>query len=548
MKKSFKIFGIILSIIILLMIIGGFLVFKFVDLNTFKPVIVAQVKKITGRTLTVSGDINWSFYPVLGVDFKNATLSNLPGFGDQPFVKADDVKIGVHLLPLLSHRIEIERLVVNGLLINLLKNRQGAVNWQMPTAKLGDKAQSTVSSGDKKLASIKQIAVIKLIDLRNITINWQDSQTGRKSKIDNLSLQAKDIREGELFPVNLSLRVNGAQTINARLIGNVVFTNNEVKISELNLGLNDNTITGNLDAVGVNKISTFDIGGILRPLNIKGELQSKRLRFTGLDLRDVKLNLQGQNGIINAPLTANMYDGGLQFDTQINVQQTTPNITVQYKYSNFNLASLAGSVYGVKNISGTGNIWGNITTHSFSGPKVISTLNGTTSFKLDNGVIQGVDAAYMIYQGRMFWYSAVDMLRGRTGSDDAQRRVALVPRKNTKRTEFGSITGANKITNGVMHGNLSINAPDIAGSGSGIIDLIKRYVDYRMQINSNRDLSDWAVPIIINGPFNDVKIKLDQAALSKMVQQRAAKAVQKRLQQKIKQDIKKLPIKIQNIF
>ncbi|MGD9153855.1 MAG: AsmA family protein [Gammaproteobacteria bacterium] len=541
MKKFFKIFGIILSIIILLMIIAGFLVFKFVNLNTFKPVIVTQVKKITGRALTISGDINWSLYPVLGVDFKNATLSNLPGFGSQPFVKANDVRIGVRLLPLLSHRIEVERIVVNGLLINLLKNRQGAVNWQMPTVKSDNGAQSAVSFGDRKPPSVKQIAVVKLIDLSNITINWQDSQTGRSSKIDNLSLQAKDIREGESFPVSLSLRVNGTQPINIKLTGNTMFTDNEVKISGLNLVLNGDTVTGNLDAVGVNKISAFDLGGILRPLELKGELQSKRLRFTGLDLSDAKLNLQGQSGIINAPLTANMYSGALQVNTQINVQQATPNITVQYKYSNFNLTSLASNIYGVHSISGTGNIWGNITTHSFSGPKVISTLNGTTSFKLDNGVIQGIDVAYIIYQGRKFWYSVIDMLqKDRAGSDDARRRIALMPRKNTKQTEFSSITGANKITNGIVNGNLSINAPDIAGSGSGTIDLIKRYIDYRVQVSLNRDLSNWAVPIIISGPFGNVKPKLDKAALSKMAQQRIKKAVQKRLRQQIKQNIKKL--------
>lgn len=495
MKKFFKVFGIILITIILLMIISGFFVTKFVNLNTFKAIIVSQVKKTTGKTLTINGDISWSLYPVLGLDFKDATLSDLPT-SDQPFVKADDVRVGVRLLPLLLRRLEVERFMVNGL-----------------------------------------------------QINWQDSKTGHQLKIDKLSFQAKDIRAGRLFPINLSFKMSGAQAINVQLAGKVIFTNDEIKISASSLILNGDTVTGDLDVIGINKISQFDLSNIMRPLYIKGELQSKKIRFASMDLHNAKLNLQGQNGIINAPLTANMYSGGLQVNTQINVQQTTPNIAVQYKYSNFNLASLASSMYGVKSISGTGNIWGNITTHSFSGSKVMSTLNGTTSFRLSNGVFQGVDVAYMIYQGRKFWYFIEDKLqKDRAGSDDVRRRAALASRKNTKQTRFDSVSGANKITNGVANGNLSISSPDIQGGGSGAIDLVKRYVNYRINVGLKGDLSDWAVPIIISGPFGNVKPQVDKAAINKMAQQMVQKAIQQRLQQQIKQNIQKLPIKIPKIF
>ena len=56
------------------------------------------------------------------------------------------------------------------------------------------------------------------------------------------------------------------------------------------------------------------------------------------------------------------------------------------------------------------------------------------------------------------------------------------------------------------------------------------------------------MPIIISGPFGNVKSKLDQAAINKMAQQMVKKALQKRFQKQIERNIKKLPIKIPKLF
>jgi uncharacterized protein involved in outer membrane biogenesis len=578
MKKLFKISGIVLGIIILLVVIGGFLATKFIDLNAFKPTITAQVKKMTGRTLTISGDINWSLYPVLGIDLKDATLSNLPAFGDKPFIKANDVRVGVRLIPLLFRKVEVERVVVNGLTINLIKNRQGAVNWQMPKAKVEE--TKPVSDKDKQPLT-QQVTALKLIDMKNVTINWQNLRTGQKSKVDQLSIYAKNIQSGEFFPIKLSLNVNSNKPnvigninlsgkckvstfrkqyqlrdfvlttklrgkdvpqgkLNARLKSDVVITGDEFKVSKLNLVMNKDTVTGNLDATGVNKIAAFDPQSVLRPLNIKGSLQSKRLRLAGMNLTNAKFNLQGQNGIIKAPFTASMYGGGLQVNTQINVQQATPKIALQYKYNNFNLSGWSNRA------TGKGSIWGNITTRSFGGSKMMRTLNGTTSFKLSNGAIKGVDVAYMIYQGRRAFYAAVHLLQlDKTGADDMRRLAVMIPRKNTGQTRFSSISGTHRITNGVARGSFSIASPDIKGGGSGTVNMVKRYVYYRLNVSLKGDLSDWQVPILLSGPFGNVKASLDKAAIGKLVQQMAAEYMKKYLQQKIlKQQIKKLPIKL----
>ena len=56
-------------------------------------------------------------------------LGNAAGFQDQPFATLEESDINVKLLPLLTKKIEVSRIVLKGLTLNLAKNPQGVSNW-----------------------------------------------------------------------------------------------------------------------------------------------------------------------------------------------------------------------------------------------------------------------------------------------------------------------------------------------------------------------------------------------------------------------------------
>ncbi len=55
------------------------------DPNDYKGWISTKFQEQTGRTLTLEGDIEMTFYPWLGMQANGVTISNAAGFGDQPF-------------------------------------------------------------------------------------------------------------------------------------------------------------------------------------------------------------------------------------------------------------------------------------------------------------------------------------------------------------------------------------------------------------------------------------------------------------------------------
>ncbi|HEX4045383.1 MAG TPA: AsmA family protein [Gammaproteobacteria bacterium] len=66
-------FAIIALLILVAILIAGSLIL-FVDPNKLKPVLIEEVKKRSNYTLTIDGDLTWSFYPQLGIKVEHMTL------------------------------------------------------------------------------------------------------------------------------------------------------------------------------------------------------------------------------------------------------------------------------------------------------------------------------------------------------------------------------------------------------------------------------------------------------------------------------------------
>ncbi|MGL4674813.1 MAG: AsmA family protein, partial [Wohlfahrtiimonas sp.] len=71
MKKLIKIFVylVLTVVVVIALAIGG--IVMFVNPNQFKPQITELVQKNANVILTIDGDIEWTFYPWLGLKVQN---------------------------------------------------------------------------------------------------------------------------------------------------------------------------------------------------------------------------------------------------------------------------------------------------------------------------------------------------------------------------------------------------------------------------------------------------------------------------------------------
>ncbi len=129
MRALLKVIAWIVGVFVAVVIAAAVLIPIFVNPNDYKPQIEALVKAKTGRQLTLHGDIELSVFPWLGLRLGPTLLSNPPGFPGAPFAKVASGELRVKLLPLLDKRVELGTVVLDGLVLNLERNRNGRTNW-----------------------------------------------------------------------------------------------------------------------------------------------------------------------------------------------------------------------------------------------------------------------------------------------------------------------------------------------------------------------------------------------------------------------------------
>ena len=199
MKTFFKLIAGLIGIIIIAL--AGF-IYTF-DANQYKTEITEQLASATGRQISIAGDLDISLYPWIGMKVNDVTVSNDEAYSNRTFLTIDECDVRIRIIPLLRKRLEIERLVLNRLSLNLEKNTAGEKNW----AGVFGKSESHQSESGFGLAGL----AIGGIDLRDARLRWLDSSTGREVKVSKLSMSAEAINNDRFLPLELKGLVESSQ-------------------------------------------------------------------------------------------------------------------------------------------------------------------------------------------------------------------------------------------------------------------------------------------------------------------------------------------------
>lgn len=219
MSRGIKIAAGIVLGIVGLVVIAAILAVLFVDLNRFKPQIEQAVQEQTGRTLQIEGDIGWSLYPVLGIELGQTTLSNAPGFGEQPMASIQQVSVGVSLLPLLGGNLNISELVLQRPQIMLARKADGTTNWDDLIQKQQEAQPQEEPQPEQQDSTGQPLQIaIEGVSLTDADILWRDEMNDQQVRIAPLTLSTGPIQPGTPTDLELVLAVaNENPQVNANL-------------------------------------------------------------------------------------------------------------------------------------------------------------------------------------------------------------------------------------------------------------------------------------------------------------------------------------------
>lgn len=196
-----------LVLLVIVLVIIGLIALPFiVNPNDYKEEISQQVEKATGRKLTLNGDIELSVFPWVALELGPLSLSNAKGFKTETFAKVDATQVRIKLMPLLSKQLEMDTVVLDGLVLNLEKNKAGKTNWDDLAStdsprKEADKKPSKESDTKAPALAAVSIAGVKLT---NANIIWADASKDEDFQLKDLNLTTDPLVPGKPTAVDMS--------------------------------------------------------------------------------------------------------------------------------------------------------------------------------------------------------------------------------------------------------------------------------------------------------------------------------------------------------
>lgn len=184
-------------IILLVVIVAGLTTLvMLVNPNDFRHYIVEQVEKKSGYQLEFNGDMRWHVWPTLSIITGPVSLT-APN-ASTPVLSAENMRLDVELWPLISHRLSVEQIVIDGAVIRKTPESAPQAHSSDPIAPGGSTSQTTSVDKSNWLLDIEKV------DISNSLVIWQTP---------------KD--EFNLRNINLSLKKNNNQQVVVKFSGNL---------------------------------------------------------------------------------------------------------------------------------------------------------------------------------------------------------------------------------------------------------------------------------------------------------------------------------------
>jgi AsmA family protein len=160
-----------------------------IDFNQYKPQIAAAVKSATGRDLSIGGDfkLGISLSPTLAVD--NVSLSNMPGGSRPVMINLNRLDVQVELIPLLSKKIKVDRIILEGADILLETDAKGRGNWVFEAPGGAATTTATAAATPAEGGAGMSLPEVDTVQIRDSTVTYHDGVAGttRSFKVDRLN-------------------------------------------------------------------------------------------------------------------------------------------------------------------------------------------------------------------------------------------------------------------------------------------------------------------------------------------------------------------------
>lgn len=197
MKRTLRILGIVIVVLIIILVAVPFLI----PVDKFRPTIEQKASQALGRQVQF-GSLSLSLLSgSLSAD--NLSIGDDPKFSTSPFLTAKSLKVGVDILPLIfSKTLNVTGISIENPEVTLLHNAAGVWNFSSlaSSSAKSEQAKAAKSSGSAAPADIS----VEKFSLTGGRIVIGSPESRKRSTYDNVSVVASNFSMTSQFPVTVT--------------------------------------------------------------------------------------------------------------------------------------------------------------------------------------------------------------------------------------------------------------------------------------------------------------------------------------------------------
>ncbi|WP_045855743.1 outer membrane assembly protein AsmA [Raoultella terrigena] len=286
-----------LMILLAVVVAGLTALVLLVNPNDFRAYMVHKVAERSGYQLKLDGPLRWHVWPQLSILSGRMTLT-APG-ADEPVVRADNMRLDVALLPLISHQLQVKQVMLKGAVVQLTPKTEAVRDLNAPVVP-HDNTLPQVSEDSGWSYDVRKLQVVD-------SVLFFQHESGEQVTVRDIRLQM-DQDQNHHATLDFSGRVNRDQrdlalSFSAEVQGGDYPHSLQAEISQLNWQLRGAELPAN------------GISG-------QGSLQASWLedqKKIGFD----KLNLTANGSVISGSGSVVL---GEQADWKLNLHASTLNL------------------------------------------------------------------------------------------------------------------------------------------------------------------------------------------------------------------------------
>lgn len=365
-----------LVILLVVLVAGMSALVLLVNPNDFRAYMVTKVEQKSGYHLTLDGDLRWHIWPQLSILAGRMTLT-APG-AKAPVVSADNMRLDVKLLPLLSHQLFVKQVMLKNAVIRLTPDSEEQNQPDAPIAPAGHAEESVDTPWKFDIDNLRVVDSLLIwqranneqINVRdiNLTLQQNSKRQAQMELSSRVNRNQRDLTFNLAADIDLqqyprriaanvtqfSYQLEGADILAGGIKGDgstkVVYqqTPQQLALSQLSLGVNDSTFSGDA-SIQFGEIPAYTLNLTSAAVNFDA--------FSGWQSSSSQVS-EVQN-VTSSPVIASQMDDPQQNLEVLREFNAQLNLSVdQLTYRGMNISHLSTQAE---------NRQGLLTLHSFSG-------------------------------------------------------------------------------------------------------------------------------------------------------------------------------------